>query len=70
EEARHPITKNINSISLIRIEEEENRENNRPIDKSIMELGKSDEETPPKGIGIKKEVERKADDEPAKVPML
>ncbi|GJR01785.1 hypothetical protein Tco_0524769 [Tanacetum coccineum] len=66
EEARHPITKNINSISLIRIEEEENRENNRPIDKSIMELGKSDEETPPKGIGMKKEVERKADDEPAK----
>ncbi|GJV30873.1 hypothetical protein Tco_1391273 [Tanacetum coccineum] len=32
EEARHPITKNVNSISLIRIEEGENGENNRKVD--------------------------------------
>ncbi|GJT14816.1 hypothetical protein Tco_0873522 [Tanacetum coccineum] len=47
EEARHPVTKNVNSISLIRMEEEKNGENNGPIDKSIMELGKSDKEEPP-----------------------
>ncbi|GKF14964.1 hypothetical protein Tco_0056426 [Tanacetum coccineum] len=66
EEARHPITKNVNIISLIRIEEGGNRENNMKIDKSVMELGKSDEEGPPKGIDMKNEVKRKADDEPAK----
>ncbi|GKF46336.1 hypothetical protein Tco_0136138, partial [Tanacetum coccineum] len=47
EEARHPITKNVNSISLIRTEEGENGENNVQIDKSVMELGKSNEEGPP-----------------------
>ncbi|GJV04365.1 zinc finger, CCHC-type containing protein [Tanacetum coccineum] len=67
EEARHPIIKNVNSISLIRIEEEENGENNRQIDKSVMEPSKSDEEEPPEGIDIKDEVERKVADEPAKV---
>ncbi|GJY75301.1 protein kinase-like domain, concanavalin A-like lectin/glucanase domain protein [Tanacetum coccineum] len=66
EEARHPITKNVNSISLIRIEERENRENNGQIDKSVMEPGKFDEKGPPEGIDMKNEVERKADDEPAK----
>ncbi|GJR04096.1 hypothetical protein Tco_0527080 [Tanacetum coccineum] len=62
EEARHPITKNVNSISLIRMEEEENIENNRPIDEGIVEPGKSDEEEPPKEVEMKNEVERKADD--------
>ncbi|GJZ03731.1 MAK10-like protein [Tanacetum coccineum] len=62
EEVRHPITKNVNSISLIRMEEEENIENNRPIDEGIVEPGKSDEEEPPKEVEMKNEVERKADD--------
>ncbi|GJT97000.1 hypothetical protein Tco_1092518 [Tanacetum coccineum] len=66
EEARHLITKNINSISLIRIEEGENRENNGQIDKNVMEPGKSDEEESPEGTDTKNEVERKVDDEPAK----
>ncbi|GKC14149.1 hypothetical protein Tco_1010931 [Tanacetum coccineum] len=66
EEARHPITKNVNSISLIRIEEEENRENNGQINNSAMEPGKSGEEEPPEGINMKNEAERKTDDEPAK----
>ncbi|GJX72040.1 zinc finger, CCHC-type containing protein [Tanacetum coccineum] len=69
EEARHPITKNINSISLIRIEEEKNVENSRPIDKSIVEPNKSDKEEPPKGVDVKDKVERKADGEPAKSAM-
>ncbi|GJS47945.1 hypothetical protein Tco_0598066 [Tanacetum coccineum] len=63
EEARYLITKNVNSISLIRIEE---GENNGQIDKSIMEPGKSDEEGHPEGIDTKNEVERKADDKLAK----
>ncbi|GKA28766.1 MAK10-like protein [Tanacetum coccineum] len=62
EEAKHPITKNVNSISLIRMKEEENIENNRPIDEGIVEPGKSDEEEPPKEVEMKNEVERKADD--------
>nr|GEW46254.1 hypothetical protein [Tanacetum cinerariifolium] len=66
EEARHPITKNVNYISLVRVYEEENRENNGQIDKSAMKPGKSDEEEPPKGIDTKNKDERKAGDEPAK----
>ncbi|GKD04817.1 MAK10-like protein, partial [Tanacetum coccineum] len=38
EEARHPITKNVNSISLIRIEEGENGGNNRINEKLIEGL--------------------------------
>ncbi|GJV74207.1 hypothetical protein Tco_1494202 [Tanacetum coccineum] len=55
EEARHPITKNVNSISIIRM-----------IDKSVMEPGKPDEEEPLKGIDMKNEVGRKTDDESTK----
>ncbi|GJS48673.1 zinc finger, CCHC-type containing protein [Tanacetum coccineum] len=66
EEARHPITKNVNSISLIRMEEEKNIENNGSNDKSVVEPNKYDEEEPPKGVDMKNEVERKAVDEPAK----
>nr|GEU44095.1 hypothetical protein [Tanacetum cinerariifolium] len=63
EEARHPITKNVNSISLIQIEE---GDNNGQIDKSIMKPGKYDEEGPLEGIYTKNEVEIKVDDELAK----
>ncbi|GJY00379.1 hypothetical protein Tco_0357397 [Tanacetum coccineum] len=65
EEARHPITKNVNSISLIRIEEEENRENNRQVNNSVMEPGNSGDEEPPEEINMKNEAERRTDDEPA-----
>nr|GEU41528.1 hypothetical protein [Tanacetum cinerariifolium] len=66
EEARHPITKNVNSISIIQMEEGENRENNEPIDKSVMEPSKPDEEEPPNGIDMKNEVERKTNDKSTK----
>ncbi|GJW30235.1 hypothetical protein Tco_0047110 [Tanacetum coccineum] len=65
-EVRHPITKNANSISLIRIEEEENEENNKQINNSAMEPGKSGEEEPLEGINTKNEAKRRTDDEPAK----
>ncbi|GJU47916.1 reverse transcriptase domain-containing protein [Tanacetum coccineum] len=44
EEARHPITKNINSISVIQEEEEKNEVNNRAIIESIMKPSNSEEE--------------------------
>ncbi|GKF85696.1 hypothetical protein Tco_0253523, partial [Tanacetum coccineum] len=66
EEARYPISKNVNSISLIRMEEEKNVENNRPVDKSMVEPSKCDEEEPLKEVNLTNEFERKADDEPAK----
>ncbi|GJY33187.1 zinc finger, CCHC-type containing protein [Tanacetum coccineum] len=47
EEARHPITKNVNSISVIRVEEEKDVVNNRTTIKSIVEPSKSEEEEPP-----------------------
>ncbi|GJW50829.1 hypothetical protein Tco_0092180 [Tanacetum coccineum] len=46
--------------------EKENGENNGPIDKNVMERSKSNEEETPMVIDMKNEVERKADDEPAK----
>ncbi|GJT67785.1 hypothetical protein Tco_1019265 [Tanacetum coccineum] len=67
EETRQPITKNVNSISLIRIKEGENGENNMQIDKSIMEPGKSDKEGPLERTDMKNEVKRKTDDKPAKI---
>ncbi|GKE04253.1 MAK10-like protein [Tanacetum coccineum] len=64
EEARHPITKNVNSISVIR--EEEEKDNNRAIIESIVEPSKSEEEEPPKKAFMTNEVERRADDKPTK----
>ncbi|GJS09833.1 MAK10-like protein, partial [Tanacetum coccineum] len=67
EEARHPITKNVNSISDIREEEEKDVVNNRVIIESIVEPSKSEEEEPPKKASVTNEVERRADDEPTKI---
>ncbi|GKA83422.1 MAK10-like protein [Tanacetum coccineum] len=66
EEARHPITKNVNAISVIREEEEKDVVNNRAIIESIVEPSKSEEEEPPKKAFVTNEVERRADDEPTK----
>ncbi|GKA65966.1 hypothetical protein Tco_0765673 [Tanacetum coccineum] len=38
EEARHPITKNVNAISLVKIEKEKNTENNKAVDENFIEL--------------------------------
>nr|GEW72619.1 zinc finger, CCHC-type [Tanacetum cinerariifolium] len=66
EEARHPITKNLNSISIIREEKEKDLVNNRAIIKSIVEPSKSKEEEPLKKAFVTNEVERRVDDEPTK----
>ncbi|GJR37963.1 hypothetical protein Tco_1213647 [Tanacetum coccineum] len=46
--------------------EEKTVEYNGSVDKGIVEPRKSDEEEPPKEVNMKNEVERKADDKPAK----
>ncbi|GKE35049.1 hypothetical protein Tco_1454371 [Tanacetum coccineum] len=46
EEIRNDITKNVNAISLCRIESEKVRENNKVIDKNITEHGKCSIEEP------------------------
>ncbi|GKA62255.1 leucine-rich repeat protein [Tanacetum coccineum] len=66
EEANHPITKNVNSISLIRGEEEKNIGNNRVIGESLVEPRKSKKEEPLNEVDVMDEVERRADDKPAK----
>ncbi|GKG23868.1 hypothetical protein Tco_0391904 [Tanacetum coccineum] len=38
EEARHPVTKNVNAISLVKIEKEKNTENNEVVDKNVIGL--------------------------------
>ncbi|GKC17871.1 hypothetical protein Tco_1014653 [Tanacetum coccineum] len=65
EETRHPTTKNVNSITLIRIEEEKSVENNGATDQSMAEPSKSDEQ-PPKEADKPNEGGRRADDKPAK----
>ncbi|GJU83863.1 hypothetical protein Tco_1291409 [Tanacetum coccineum] len=65
EETRYPTTKNVNSISLIRMEEEKSVENNGATNKSMAEPSKSDEQ-PPKEADKPNEGGRRADDEPAK----
>ncbi|GJZ66973.1 hypothetical protein Tco_0630213 [Tanacetum coccineum] len=42
EEARHPITKHVNAISLVKMEKEMSVENNEVVDKNIIELGELD----------------------------
>ncbi|GKB44006.1 hypothetical protein Tco_0888948 [Tanacetum coccineum] len=57
EEARHPITKHVNSISLIKIKEENSVENNKVVDKNIVEPDKSYVVEPIEVVDMKKEVE-------------
>ncbi|GKC11064.1 zinc finger, CCHC-type containing protein [Tanacetum coccineum] len=66
EEARYPITKNVNSISVIREEEEKDVVNNKAIIESIVEPSKFEEEEPPKKSFVMNGVKRRVDDKPTK----
>ncbi|GJU47612.1 MAK10-like protein [Tanacetum coccineum] len=59
EDARHPITKNINSIFVIRVEEEKNIANNEAIGESIVKPSKSEEEKPLKEVDETNKVDDK-----------
>ncbi|GJX56760.1 hypothetical protein Tco_0286657 [Tanacetum coccineum] len=52
-------TKKVNSISLIRVEEEKNVGNNRAIDESLVEPSNYEEEKPLKEVDVTNEVERR-----------
>ncbi|GKB56542.1 homeodomain-like protein, partial [Tanacetum coccineum] len=71
EEARHPVTIHINSISLIIVEEEENVEGNEVFNKNVMEPDRSDAAVPPKESdkmnGAENRTERIAEDVLVKV---
>ncbi|GJY08928.1 hypothetical protein Tco_0377113 [Tanacetum coccineum] len=42
EEARHPITKHVNAISLVKIEKEESVKNNEVVDKNVIGISELD----------------------------
>ncbi|GKE67735.1 hypothetical protein Tco_1521896 [Tanacetum coccineum] len=63
EEARHPITKNVNVISLVKIEKEKNTENNEVVDKNVIELSELNALEPEEVVDVKEEVENGTDNE-------
>ncbi|GJR69702.1 putative reverse transcriptase domain-containing protein [Tanacetum coccineum] len=64
EEARHPITKNVNAISLVKMEKKKKIENNKVVDKNVIELSELNTVEPNEIVDIKKEVEDETNDEP------
>ncbi|GJY47334.1 MAK10-like protein [Tanacetum coccineum] len=63
EEARHPITKHVNYISLGRMEEENSVENNEVVGKNVVEPNKSDIAESLEEVDRKDEVENRTNDE-------
>nr|GFB54701.1 hypothetical protein [Tanacetum cinerariifolium] len=63
EEARHPITKNVNAISLFKMEKEKNTENNEVVDKNVIAISELSAIEPEKVADTKKEVENGTDNE-------
>ncbi|GJZ38776.1 hypothetical protein Tco_0585339 [Tanacetum coccineum] len=66
EEAKHPITKNVNSISLIRGEEEKNEHDNATTSNSIETPDGSDAKIPLKKVKKENEAEDGTKNEPIK----
>ncbi|GJW97878.1 hypothetical protein Tco_0179686 [Tanacetum coccineum] len=64
-EARHLITKHVNGISLVKMEKEKNNEN-KVIDKDVIELGELNAIEHDDVVDMKKEVEDETDDEPVR----
>nr|GEY02358.1 zinc finger, CCHC-type [Tanacetum cinerariifolium] len=54
EEARHPITKNVNAISFVKMEKEKNIENNEVVDKNVIELSELNAIEPKDVVDMKK----------------
>ncbi|GJV55317.1 hypothetical protein Tco_1456322 [Tanacetum coccineum] len=66
EEAMYPITKHVNSISLIRMEEEKSVKNNEVVGKNVVEPNKSDIAESPEEVDRKDEVENRTNNEPVR----
>nr|GEX16094.1 zinc finger, CCHC-type [Tanacetum cinerariifolium] len=63
EEVRHPITKNVNLISLVKKDNEKNTENNEVVDKNVIELSELNALEHEEVVDVKKKVENKTDNE-------
>nr|GEU82852.1 retrovirus-related Pol polyprotein from transposon TNT 1-94 [Tanacetum cinerariifolium] len=66
EEARHPVTKHVNSISLIIVEEEKNVKGNEVVDENVMKPDRSDAVVPLKEVDKMNRVENKTESEPVR----
>nr|GFA69829.1 zinc finger, CCHC-type [Tanacetum cinerariifolium] len=66
EEARHLVIKNVNAISLVKMEKEKNTKNNEAIDKNVMGLSELNAIEPTGVVDIKKEVVDEINDKPVK----
>ncbi|GJX45501.1 hypothetical protein Tco_0262177 [Tanacetum coccineum] len=66
EEARHPIIKNINTISLVKMEKEKNTKNDEVVDKNVIGLSELNAIEPNSVADIKKEVVDGTNDEQVK----
>ncbi|GJY11359.1 hypothetical protein Tco_0379544 [Tanacetum coccineum] len=66
EEARHPITKHVNSISLIRVEVEKNVKDNEVVNESVLEPDTSDAAVPLKEVDKVNGAENRTGDEPVR----
>ncbi|GKF25308.1 hypothetical protein Tco_0081202, partial [Tanacetum coccineum] len=63
EEVRHPVTKNVNAISLVKMEKEKNTENNEVVDKNVIELSELNVVDPEEVVDVKEEVKNGTDNE-------
>ncbi|GJX79314.1 MAK10-like protein [Tanacetum coccineum] len=63
EEAIHPVTKNVNAISFVKMEKEKNAKNNKVVDKNVIELSKLNAIELEEVVDMKKEVENRTDNE-------
>nr|GEV11566.1 hypothetical protein [Tanacetum cinerariifolium] len=63
EEARHSIIKNVNAISLVKMKKERNIENNKAVNKNVVELTELNTIKPKEEVDMKKEVGDETNDE-------
>nr|GEU33495.1 UBN2 domain-containing protein [Tanacetum cinerariifolium] len=63
EKARHPITKNVNAISLVKMKKEKNIENNEVVDQNVIKLSELNAIERKEVTDMKKEVEDETNDE-------
>nr|GEY30352.1 hypothetical protein [Tanacetum cinerariifolium] len=66
EEARHPITKNVNAISLVKIEKDKNIKNNKVVDNNVIELSELNAIEPKEKVDMKKKVGHGTNNEPVR----
>nr|GEX75356.1 hypothetical protein [Tanacetum cinerariifolium] len=64
EEARYPITKNVNAISFVKIKKDKNIENNKVVEYNVIKLSELNAIEPKEEVDMKKEVGCETNNEP------